>query len=155
MRARFRTPDRPVLFIFVLLVPRAAAAAATVPLFFFFFLNARPFSEGICRTVKYLFCPAMRQAVLDYFAIGSHAPRRVASRRFGILRPSFGVRKIVTPIAGMSAARTLIRFYQSTFAPGLIKPVENYKDVSAGIPSTMENWRMDFPIRVFSSDSSS
>lgn len=44
----------------------------------FFFLNAHLFSERICRTGKYLFCPAMRQAVLDYFAIESHASRCVA-----------------------------------------------------------------------------
>lgn len=33
----------------------------------------RPFSEEICRTVKYLFCSPARQAALDYFAI---APRK-------------------------------------------------------------------------------
>lgn len=52
-------------------------SAAAASLVLFFFLNARPFSERICRTGKYLFCPAMRQAVLDYFAIESHASRCV------------------------------------------------------------------------------
>jgi len=56
--------------------------AVAVSLVLFFFSNVRPFSERICRTGKYLFCPTMRQAVFDYFAIESHAPHRVASLRY-------------------------------------------------------------------------
>jgi len=132
MRARFRTPGRPVLFIFVLLVPPAPPPTppqSPLFFFFFFFLNARPFSEGICRTVKYLFCPAMRQAVLDYFAIGSHAPRRVASRRFGILRPRARREENRHSDPGNVRRRVLIRFCQNTFAFGLTKSAENCKEM--------------------------
>lgn len=148
MRARFRTSGRPVLFIFVLLVPRAAANAATVPLFFsffslsFFFWTRTHLAREFVGRWNISFvrrCDRRFSIISPSGRTRRAAPRRVASRRFGILHPPLGARKIATPIAEMSAAAC-----RSVFASGLIKSTENYK-FGRSFPSTMENRRADFP----------
>lgn len=143
MRARFRTSGRPVLFIFVRLVPRAAAAAtATVPLFFFFFwTHAHLAREFVGRwNISFVRRCDRRFSIIS----PSGRTRRDASSRvasvFRVRRS--GVRKIAIPIAETSAAAC-----RSVFASGLIKSTENYKEVRA----FRRQWQIEGRIsRIFS-----